>query len=304
MGISYLESLTPHIVTKPWGGEKLAQLKRLSGMGKIGETWEVSRLAEGPSRDRAGVSLENVFSDHELPYLVKFIDTSEALSIQVHPGDLYAKKNENSSGKTECWIILAAEPGAGLYLGFKKGVSQKAFFDAAKAGENLSDYLNFYPVAVGDFFYVPAETIHAIGAGITLAEVQQGSGVTYRVWDWNRKNETGQGRELHLRQAHDVLNFSAAHNAAATFKMKNIFLEKVEHVINHSDFNIRFYDNQFKLNTNDHSERVLSVVNLDQQLRIENEVSGEIHQLDPYHCCLVPNNVHLKISGGKCLLVD
>ena len=231
---------SPYFVKKIWGGNKLSKIKRLENLElPLGESWEVSALSEGPSKI-ADKPLFEMVTKEQLPYLIKFIDTSDHLSVQVHPDDEYAKANENSMGKTECWIILEASPGAGIYLGFQEGVTKEKFEKAVNDQEDVSKYLNFYPVERGNFFYVPAGSVHAIGKDVMLAEVQQSSGITYRVWDWNRVDDKGVGRELHVRQAMDVLNFDKKENSLEHFKFsKNIFETNSQELINHPDFKVQ-----------------------------------------------------------------
>lgn len=242
------EVLQAHYVAKVWGGQRLASLKNCldelkeKGLLPLGETWEVSRHNDGPSQvmGHSGATLLNEkLSAEEMPYLVKFIDTTDNLSIQVHPGDDYAKRVENSSGKTECWLVLASESDGGIYLGFKEGVTKEQFKSLLDQKGNLSELMVFYPVKRGDFFFVPAGTIHAIGKGVTLAEIQQNSGITYRVWDWNRLGMDGQPRELHIDKALDVINFEASFNRAETFKIARDVLSKERGtLIEHSDFKV------------------------------------------------------------------
>lgn len=194
-----IEKPSPIGLYKVWGGELLAKQK---GMPKqdaeglfLGEVWEVSSL-------ESSVTL-NI--KEPLSYLFKLIDTSRPLSVQVHPGDEYARKHENTTGKSECWYILNAEENSHIYLGFKAGVELDLVEKAVHEKEDISELMNSYPVRPGDFITVPAGTIHAIGPGVTLAEVQQPSGVTYRFWDWGRIGTDGKTRELHIRQAFDVL---------------------------------------------------------------------------------------------------
>ena len=232
----------PASVYKIWGGSQMAALKNLpssKGADSLGETWEVSVHPDGPSlyEDQ---SLSEYISDTEMPYLIKLIDTSLHLSVQVHPGDEFAKIHENSQGKTECWIILGAEEGSGIYLGLKEGVKKVDFENSLKSGESMDQFLVFYPVKRGDFFYVPAGSIHAIGAGVFLAEVQQSSGITYRVWDWNRLDSEGKSRELHVEKAMQVINFKDKHNDSKTFKIKkDVFKERNSLLVDHPQFNLR-----------------------------------------------------------------
>ena len=210
----------------------------------------------------------------QLPYLVKLLDTSDNLSVQVHPDDEYAKFNENSSGKTECWVILDAKPGAGIYLGLKEGVSKKKFSQALQNKEDLSQYLKFFPVKKYDFFFVPAGSIHAIGEDVFLAEIQQSSGITYRVWDWNRVDDKGNSRELHIEKALDVINFASDKNSVETFRHKNSedFKDKSSGLTSFKDFDIHFYhgDSQGVLST-DKDKRYHSLLVLEGELELKNE---------------------------------
>ena len=225
-----IKDYKPEIVRKIWGGQKLQTMKSLpsqAGLEPVGETLEIF--------------------DPKLSYLAKFIDTSDELSIQVHPHDEYARMHENASGKTECWIILAATPGAGIYLGLKPHVTKENLKLALVQKKPINEYLNFYEVKAGDFFYVPAGSIHAIGRNITLAEVQQNSGITYRVWDWNRLDKLGNSRELHVDKSLDVINFDPAANTLEFFKhKKNLFDQNgLSEICSHPDFKL-FQLNQKK----------------------------------------------------------
>ena len=142
--------------------------------------------------------------------LIKLIDAKENLSIQVHPSDEYALKNENSYGKTEMWYILDNEPGAGLYVGLKRDYSKKEIEELLRSGKIL-DALNFFPVKRGDYFLIKSGTIHAIGKGVQLIEIQQNSNLTYRLYDYNRTDKFGNKRELHIDKALDVINLNKYH---------------------------------------------------------------------------------------------
>ena len=134
------------------------------------------------------------------PMLAKLIDAKQDLSVQVHPSDAYALKYENSFGKTEMWYIVEAEQGAGIYLGFKRDVTQKEYEEAIK-NHTLTDLLNFFEVKAGECYFIPSGTIHAIGAGCLICEIQQNSNLTYRVYDYGRKDKNGNERELHVEKA-------------------------------------------------------------------------------------------------------
>jgi mannose-6-phosphate isomerase len=170
--------LIPKALPKVWGARKLEPWHP-DASEKIGEVW----LAH-PQGER-------------LPLLVKFLYTSEALSVQVHPSDDYARRHENSYGKTEMWVILRAEPGARIAHGLREPVSRERLREAALSGE-IEELLNWVTVAAGDVLFTPAGVIHAIGAGIALCEIQQNSDVTYRLYDYGRP------RELHIDKAVEV----------------------------------------------------------------------------------------------------
>ncbi len=170
--------LVPKALPKVWGATKLEPWHR-DANEKIGEVW----LAH-PQGER-------------LPLLVKFLYTSEALSVQVHPADDYAQQHENSCGKTEMWVILRAEPGARIAHGLREPVSRERLREAALSGE-IEELLNWVAVSEGDVLFTPAGVIHAIGAGIALCEIQQNSDVTYRLYDYGRP------RELHIEKAVEV----------------------------------------------------------------------------------------------------
>lgn len=225
--------LMPHVEEKIWGGTKLSKLKNWHVSKKIGETWEVSTHPNGPSKFN-GINLNSFI---ELSYLVKFIDTTDNLSIQVHPDDEYAQI-ENDRGKTECWLILASEKGSGIYLGLKPDVTKKEFKTAVDNGLAVDKFLNFIEVQPGDYFYVPAGTVHAIGKGVTLCEIQQASGVTYRVWDWNRLGDDGRPRDLHIEKALEVIDFTPKFNKEVLSKCKkNLFASnELIKLVEHEDF--------------------------------------------------------------------
>lgn len=196
-----MSKLAPFFVEKPWGGSFISQHYRLPPK-KFGEAWLLSTLPDGESTQ--GTQKLSEYLGHALPYLIKVIDAQEPLSIQVHPDDKWALELEESRGKTECWLILDARPGAGVYLGLRPGVTEAQLRASLETNSRVDELMEFYPVRRGDFVTVEAGTIHAIGAGVTLLEVQQASGITYRIWDWGRTD-----RELHIEKGLRVANFQA-----------------------------------------------------------------------------------------------
>lgn len=204
--------LKPAVKDYIWGGKKLFGWGKQSTAEVIAECWELSFHRDGLCvlDDGSGRALRDVATAEdvgknaaafgEFPVLIKLIDAAGNLSVQVHPDDEYALKNENSYGKTEMWYVADCDEGAGLYMGFKESISREAF--AAKIADGtVLDALNFVKVKKGDSFFIPAGTVHAIGAGVTIIEVQQSSNLTYRVFDYNRVGKDGKPRELHVEKA-------------------------------------------------------------------------------------------------------
>lgn len=299
-----INPLRPSYIYKIWGGEKLLKKKVIDEQScannyPLGETWEVSIHDDGPSFLNDGTPLKNFLNKEALPYLVKFIDTCDYLSVQVHPDDSYAKKFENSVGKTECWIILDAQPGEGIYLGFKENVRPEIFRDAVLKGEDLREFLQFHEVKKGDFFYVPAGSVHAIGKGVTLVEIQQSSGITYRVWDWNRVEKNGRPRELHIAKAMDVLNFKKEHNTSEYFRINHAVMNEagMKELIAHRDFCVQVVN----LNSNDqkhqlHQKRACSVICLEGKVIIKTK--KQMKALRSYESAIINLDVsELEISS-------
>lgn len=234
--------LTPSLHERIWGGSRIGVIKnnscQTSFPNKIGESWEVSIRPEGPSYYK-DIPLFQLANERQVPYLIKLLHSTEYLSVQVHPDDKYAGEHENSKGKTECWLILECDSGSGIYLGVKPGVAPEKFFEVAQNSGDLTAYLNYYPVTRGDFFFVPAGTVHAIGKNILLVEVQQSAGLTYRIWDWNRVDSCGKARELHIEKAKQVVEFAPLKNNDAYFSRKKMVLDQKElKLISHPDFNL------------------------------------------------------------------
>ena len=217
----------PIFKDKIWGGQKIKSIlhKDFSPLPNCGESWEVSGiegdisvvangfLAENDLNELIEIYMYDLVGDNiyykfglGFPLLIKFIDAAEDLSVQVHPDDELAMKKYGQNGKTELWHVLDADPGAGLYVGFKQGVTREKYEKAVSEG-NVDQLLEFYSVKQGDTFFIPAGTVHAIGKGVLLAEIQESSDITYRIFDWNRKDENGNSRELHTEEALEAIQF-------------------------------------------------------------------------------------------------
>lgn len=219
---------TPIFKERIWGGRKMEQTlgKRLPEGRVIGESWELSgvegdisvvcsgalkgntmqELIEIYMGDLVGDVVYERFGD-EFPLLIKLIDAQDYLSIQVHPDDALAEQRHHSYGKTEMWYILDNEPGAQLYLGFNQSVDRDKYIEYLEAGK-LEELLKSYAVKPDDAYFIPAGAIHAIGKGIVIAEIQQTSDITYRVYDFNRVDAAGNPRELHTELALDAIDYS------------------------------------------------------------------------------------------------
>ncbi len=211
-----IEKLYPDCKTAIWGGRKLPdQFHKKTDLEKVSESWELSFHSDGPTKLENGAFLKDVASLKDLgenckdfpffPVLVKLIDAKDDLSVQVHPSDEYALKHENSFGKTETWYIVDADEGAGIYLGFKRDVSKEEYETAIK-NNTLTELLNFFEVKAGECYFIPSGTIHAIGKGCLICEIQQNSNLTYRVYDFGRVDKNGNPRELHVEKALKVTN--------------------------------------------------------------------------------------------------
>jgi mannose-6-phosphate isomerase len=208
----------PLIKRARWGGRRLGTLlnKPLGDETDYAESWEIADHGLDQSivisGEYSGWSLSNLMAAHgervlgypqavQFPLLIKFLDANDRLSLQVHPNDELARLgNPAENGKTEAWVILAAEPGSLLYSGLKQGVDRAAFENAIQT-ESLADVLHTIDASVGDCVFIPAGTVHAIGEGIVLAEIQQQSDLTYRIHDWGRFGADGKPREIHVEQS-------------------------------------------------------------------------------------------------------
>lgn len=227
----YPLTFTPILKDRIWGGMKLkTYLNKPVVSETTGESWEISTVPGDISVVNNGVlkgknineiidlfpeeilgkSVISRFGKH-FPLLFKFIDAKEDLSIQLHPNDELAKERHNSFGKTEMWYVMQADESARLVVGFKKDSNREEYISHLE-NKNLVALLNESPVKKGDVFFLETGTIHAIGAGVVVAEIQQTSDVTYRIYDWDRVDVNGQGRELHTELALDAINYNATNS--------------------------------------------------------------------------------------------
>lgn len=224
--LDYPIKFKPILKEKIWGGNKLKTvLNKDSDSENLGESWEISGVQEdisivenGPLKDTSlnallmeyksdflGRDIYSQFGD-EFPLLIKYIDAKTELSVQLHPNDELAKQRHNSFGKTEMWYIMQADHNAEINVGFKESISKQDYIQHLEDGK-IVDVLNFEKVKKGDSFFINPGKVHAIGAGVLLAEIQQTSDITYRIYDWDRVDSEGNARELHTALAIDAIDF-------------------------------------------------------------------------------------------------
>ncbi len=223
-----------------WGGRKLeTKLNKNLPEGKIGESWEISGVKNNISVVSngilAGKTLDYLIETfgakllgHKIlerfngafPLLIKFIDAAEDLSVQVHPDDSFAEKNALGFGKTEMWYVIDCDNDASLISGFKHATYKADYLEKLES-KSLSELLNRVEVSAGDVFFIPPGRVHTIGKGILLAEIQQSSDTTFRIYDWDRTDKNGKTRELHLDDAMNVLDFGACREAKTRYDLFN-----------------------------------------------------------------------------------
>jgi mannose-6-phosphate isomerase len=225
--LNYPIKFYPILKEKIWGGTKLVtKLNKKSTLKNIGESWELSDVEDNISvvsnGKLIGITLRELLETYKsdligknnyahfgnsFPLLIKFIDAKEDLSVQVHPNDALAKKLHNSFGKTEMWYIIQADTGSKLVIGFNKEITPDQYLNYVTEMK-IPSILNYERVKAGDAFFIEPGTVHTIGSGILLAEIQQTSDITYRIYDWDRVDDKGNPRALHTDLAVEAINFS------------------------------------------------------------------------------------------------
>ncbi|WP_225035469.1 type I phosphomannose isomerase catalytic subunit [Winogradskyella sp. SM1960] len=310
----------PILKDKIWGGEKLNQhFNKNSNSKNLGESWEISTVPNDISvvsnGELKGESLQDLVNNYksaflgeknwdrfgnEFPLLIKFIDAKEDLSIQLHPNDELAKKRHNSFGKTEMWYVMQADKDANLIVGFKGEVDKATYLEHLE-NNTLTEILNFDTVKEGDTYFIEAGRVHAIGAGVLLAEIQQTSDVTYRVYDWDRVDDEGNGRELHNDIAIDAFDFEMENDFRVGYqKEKNVSNDMVSCPFFTTNF-MELTSNLDIENTHD-SFMIYMCVDGD----VEVSVAGSSERISKGETILIPakiRNFKLKSSYGKLLEV-
>ncbi|GAA4109699.1 class I mannose-6-phosphate isomerase [Aquimarina addita] len=226
----------PILKEKIWGGTKLKTLlNKPSIKDNIGESWEISTVGDDISiisngvyegknlvelikEGKSNLLGKKVYQEfgNQFPLLIKFIDAKQDLSIQLHPNDEIAKKRHNSFGKTEMWYVMQADKESELIIGFNKSTSEKEYIRYLKENR-ITELLNFENIKEGDSFFIDVGTIHAINSGVLIAEIQQTSDITYRIYDWDRKDATGMTRELHTDLALEALNYETSEDSKLNY---------------------------------------------------------------------------------------
>lgn len=319
----YLLKFEPILKEKIWGGSKLKSLfNKKANSTTTGESWEISDLendtsvvSNGSLKSKSLQWLLKEFKEElvgkevfknfgtKFPLLIKFIDAAENLSIQLHPNDKIAKEKHNSFGKTEMWYIMQADEGAELILGFKEAIT-KAEYSKLVNTNRLPDSLNRVKVNVGDSFIIPPGLIHAIGEGIVLAEVQQTSDVTYRIYDWDRETESGEKRELHNDLALEAVDLSGENEHKIDYE---VILNSTSELISNKYFKTNIIEVNHKIEV-DYSAKdcfvILMGVEGQSIISLDN---GNSEVLKQGETLLVPalfTKIEIKSVGAKILEVS
>ncbi|MDT3404752.1 type I phosphomannose isomerase catalytic subunit [Mucilaginibacter terrae] len=292
---------------KIWGGQKIKTYlhKDFGNLPNCGETWEISGVKSDVSvvdnGALQGQSLAALLEEHkealvgkavyerfgnEFPLLVKFIDANEDLSIQVHPNDELARKRHNSFGKTEMWYVIEADPGSSLIAGFSEEVSQEVYVEKLNSG-HLTDILNREDVKAGDVFFLPAGRVHTIGKGLLIAEIQQTSDITYRIYDFDRVDDKGNKRELHTEEALAAIDYKKYPNYRTDYTpVKN---EDV-HLVSCPYFTTNVMDYTEAV-SKDYSSLDSFVIYVCLEGSYELKYNGESYPVKMGECLLLPNTV-------------
>ena len=246
--LNYPIKFNPVLKEKIWGGNKIvSQLHKKSALKNIGESWEISAVANNISVVSNGVlkgltliELVDKYKEKllgkdnfetfgvDFPLLIKFIDAKQDLSVQVHPNDNLAKKRHQSFGKNELWYVINADADSQLFLGFNKNINADEFLENLN-NNTVETILNKVNVKRGDAFFIEAGTVHSIGAGILLAEIQQTSDITYRIYDFDRVDDKGNKRELHTNLALEAIDFSLGKTSQLNFVENENCINKISH---------------------------------------------------------------------------
>lgn len=309
--------LKPSFKDYLWGGTKLRTFfGKDCNFDKVAESWELSTHKDGLTIIETGKHKgETLLSyvekygkdilgskcklDKDIPILIKFIDAKDALSIQVHPDNEYALKNENDFGKTEMWYIIDAEPGAKLIYGFKEDITKEQFKKSIEEN-TLEKLVNEVEVSAGDVFFINPGTMHAIGKGIVIAEIQQRSNVTYRIYDFGRVGADGKLRELHIDKALDVTKLKASKNPKQQYTLQQFDGYKKALLSSCEYFNVELLDILEKATLTCDSTTFHCLTVLDGQCTIKGE---DILDVKKGESIFIPANYGKYTITGKCKII-
>lgn len=292
-----------------WGGRKLEKFRHNVPDGNIGESWDVACHKNGTSvvsngefkgkrlddliKEKGSEIIGSKIDESWFPLLIKIIDAKSDLSVQVHPNDEYARKVENDMGKTEVWYVVQADEGAALVVGTKGDCTKEQLKEAIETGE-LDKYMNKIPVKAGDVCLVRSGMIHAIGGGVVVAEIQQNSDTTYRVYDYNR------GRELHVKKALDVIDLNLKGKKSKGIKHTCDGYEKTYLCLGR-DFSLELYDVQSEVTEKSDEERFYIFTCVDEQGEIT--YNGGSEKIEFGESILIPASLGQYTFKGKLKLV-
>ncbi|WP_412560235.1 type I phosphomannose isomerase catalytic subunit [Winogradskyella sp. MIT101101] len=310
----------PILKEKIWGGKKLIQqFNKKSNSKQLGESWEVSTVPGDISKVANGYlkgqNLQNLLETHkadllgdknykrfgnDFPLLIKFIDAKQDLSIQLHPDDALAKKRHNSFGKTEMWYVMQADKDANLIVGFNQDMDRDTYLKHLEE-KTLPKILNFDKVKEGDTYFIEAGRVHAIGAGVLLAEIQQTSDITYRVYDWDRVDDEGNARDLHNDIAIDAFKFDMKDDFRVDYeKQKNVSNKMVSRPF----FTTNFIDIDSEIEKTNTKDSFLIYMCVDGEVELSTETTSDV--ISKGETILVPaaiKDFKLKTKGAKLLEV-
>jgi len=304
--------MKPVFQEKIWGGNRLHTVFGFDlPSDKIGEDWAISAHPHGVSvienGEFAGQKLDELWQNHKelfgnptepvFPLLIKILDAEDELSVQVHPDDAYGMKHEGELGKTECWYIIDAEPGAEIIYGHHAKTREE--LAEMIHDERWDDLLTRVPVKKGDFYYVPNNTIHAIGKGIMILETQQSSDTTYRVYDYDRQDDQGNTRELHIQQSIDVTTVPARKPELNVTEVKKGQSSIITYL--KTDF---FNVYEWQVNGELHLQAnapytLLTVIDGFGELK----VNGKSYEMPMGTSCIMPNGISNWTIEGKCSII-
>lgn len=318
--LDYPIKFSPILKEKIWGGNKLKTiLNKNTNREGLGESWEISGIKDDISLVANGAlkgsSLKELIEEYkeefvgkkifeqfglEFPLLIKFIDANTELSVQLHPNDELARQRHNSFGKTEMWYVMQADKGAKLNIGFKENISKEDYLTHLEEGK-ITELLNFEEVKKGDSFFIHTGKVHAICAGVLLAEIQQTSDITYRIYDWDRTDSEGNSRELHTALAIDAIDFEKKDDFKLNYgKVAN----QASEIASCQYFTTNFLPLKGEL-TRDYSELDSFVIYMCVSGKAEISVNGNTESIEQGQSILIPaKNNEVKLSAEKCELLE